>query len=350
MIDSLIVKNFRCFESLELRDFARVNIIVGENASGKTALLESLFFGAGGSPDMALRLRGWRGVEPLVQLARSNDLYSTLWQELFFNHDTRRRISAEIRGSAGNNYKVEVFYGGPESSRLPLNGGLVSKEPPLLRLITFKGRDAAGKPFEVTPDITPAGLGPLATGEGAPVLFFSSTIRPPATETAQRFSNLRKEFKHQLLVDAVVNEFPIIKALDIEIESGTSYIFADIGGSRKERLGMVSGGLDKLVNILIGIQTTPQGTILIDEIENGIHHTKLEGLWSLFRQFADTNDTQIFASTHSWECLKAAQSVIKQHVADFSLIRAKSEDKRPSIQQFDGKQLLGALKQGGEIR
>jgi hypothetical protein len=349
MIDTLIVKNFRCFESLEMRDFARINIIVGENASGKTALLESLFFGAGGSPDMGFRLRAWRGGEMPLQLNRTNESYGTLWQELFFDQDSGRRICAEIHGSAGSNYKVEVFYGGIESSRLPLNGGFGSKDSPLLRLITFKGKDAAGKEFEVTPDITSTGLGPVATGEGAPVLFFSSTMRPGASETAQRFSNLRKEYKHQALIDVVAKEFSI-KGLDIEIESGTSYIFADVGGPRKLRLGLVSGGLEKLVSILIGIQTIPHGAILIDEIENGIHYTKLQSLWSIIRDFACANDTQIFASTHSWECLKAAQATIERHPADFGLIRTEFKGQQHSVKQFNGKRLLGALKQSGEIR
>jgi AAA15 family ATPase/GTPase len=47
MIDRLIAKNFRCFESLDLPDLTRINVIVGDNASGKTALLEAIFFGAG---------------------------------------------------------------------------------------------------------------------------------------------------------------------------------------------------------------------------------------------------------------------------------------------------------------
>ncbi len=158
--------------------------------------------------------------------------------------------SREIRGSSGSNYKLQVFYGGNESSVLPLNRGIASHDSPVLRLITFKGTDVSGKPFEVLPDISPVGLGPMATGEGAPVLFFSSTVLPSGPETAQRFSNLRKEYKHQPLIDAVVKEFQIVKGLDIEIDSGTSYIFADVGGPRKLRLAMVSGGLDKLVSIL----------------------------------------------------------------------------------------------------
>jgi AAA15 family ATPase/GTPase len=349
MIDWLKVRNFRCFENLDLRNFPRFNVIVGENASGKTALLESLFFGAGGSPDLAFRLRGWRGAEAVMQVSRTKESYGSFWQELFFEQDSNKRILAEIGGSDGSNYRIEVFYGENESTTLPLNGGAF-KESPALRLITFSGKDVSGKPFHIQPDITPIGIAPASTGEGAPVMFFAAGFRPSAGETAQRFSNLRKQYKHQPLVKAISNAFPIIKDLDIEIEAGASYIFADVGRARKQRLGLVSGGLDKLVSILVGIQSSPQGAVLIDEIGDGIHYTKLEILWSLIREFAQDNDTQIFASTHSWECLKAAQPTVQRYAKDFALFRTESDGLRRSVKHFDGKRLLGALKQDGEVR
>jgi hypothetical protein len=36
MITSLHIENFRCFKSLDLKDFGKYNIIVGDNGSGKT--------------------------------------------------------------------------------------------------------------------------------------------------------------------------------------------------------------------------------------------------------------------------------------------------------------------------
>jgi recombinational DNA repair ATPase RecF len=38
-------------------------VIVGDNASGKTALLETIFFGAAGSAELANRLRILRGLD-----------------------------------------------------------------------------------------------------------------------------------------------------------------------------------------------------------------------------------------------------------------------------------------------
>ena len=43
MLRKFSVRNFRCLRKLEIEPLARVNLIVGENNVGKTALLEALF-------------------------------------------------------------------------------------------------------------------------------------------------------------------------------------------------------------------------------------------------------------------------------------------------------------------
>jgi predicted ATPase len=353
MINRLTIRNFRCFESLELQGLPRVNIIVGENASGKTALLESLFFAGGGSPELAFRLRAWRGFDAPMQVARIRASYDSLWKELFFDQDLSRKIFAQVQGSLGNNYEVEVLYAEDQSLTLPLNGeSLDPKDSPALRLITFKGKDANGKPFELQPDITPAGLTSATMGgTGTTIAFLSSTVQPSSIETTQRFSDLRKEQRHKGIVKAITKEFPIVSDLDIEIEAGAPMIFATVAGRlRKMRLGLVSGGLNKLVSLLINIQTNAKGAVLIDEIENGFHYSKLGALWEIVRAFGQEHETQLFVSTHSWECLKAAQPLIEKHAKDFGLIRTAVDDGKHVVKQFTGHQVLGALKQNGEIR
>ncbi|HEV2332863.1 MAG TPA: AAA family ATPase, partial [Gammaproteobacteria bacterium] len=44
MLSRLQLRDFRCFESVELDLSPRANLIYGDNASGKTSLLEALFF------------------------------------------------------------------------------------------------------------------------------------------------------------------------------------------------------------------------------------------------------------------------------------------------------------------
>jgi len=42
MLKSLTINNFRCFQSFELQQLSRVNLLVGMNNSGKTSILEGI--------------------------------------------------------------------------------------------------------------------------------------------------------------------------------------------------------------------------------------------------------------------------------------------------------------------
>ncbi|BAZ14450.1 hypothetical protein NIES4071_62940 [Calothrix sp. NIES-4071] len=43
MLNDLTVQNYRCLKDLHIKDFARVNLLVGMNNSGKTSLLEAIY-------------------------------------------------------------------------------------------------------------------------------------------------------------------------------------------------------------------------------------------------------------------------------------------------------------------
>jgi AAA15 family ATPase/GTPase len=42
MFEHFVIKNFRCFSGLHLKQLQRVNLIAGKNNTGKTALLEAI--------------------------------------------------------------------------------------------------------------------------------------------------------------------------------------------------------------------------------------------------------------------------------------------------------------------
>ncbi len=62
MLSKIEIKNYRCFPSFRMNGLARVNLLVGKNNSGKTALLEAVqFLASGGDPlvlDSIARRRG----------------------------------------------------------------------------------------------------------------------------------------------------------------------------------------------------------------------------------------------------------------------------------------------------
>ena len=52
--------------------------------------------------------------------------------------------------------------------------------------------------------------------------------------------------------------------------------------------------------------------LLIDEIENGIHHTLHTDLWKFVFHLARQHDLQVFATSHSWDCLKGFQQALAE--------------------------------------
>jgi len=60
--------------------------------------------------------------------------------------------------------------------------------------------------------------------------------------------------------------------------------------------------------------------LLIDEIENGLHHSVMQTVWKGLAVAAREGGVQIFATTHSWECILAASAAIPDG-DDFQVIR-----------------------------
>src|SRR5437016_1643178 len=104
MLKSLSINNFRCFKKVRLEGLKRVNIVTGRNATGKTALLESLFMAGGGSPLVVLKLRAFRGMGDNVQI--SNTTLTRLWEDLFWCFDIHHPIEINGVGSAQDSRSV----------------------------------------------------------------------------------------------------------------------------------------------------------------------------------------------------------------------------------------------------
>jgi hypothetical protein len=60
---------------------------------------------------------------------------------------------------------------------------------------------------------------------------------------------------------------------------------------------------------------------LIDEVEIGMHHKSLPVMWEALRDASEEADVQIFATTHSYECIQASLEVFKDRPEMFQLIR-----------------------------
>ena len=86
----------------------------------------------------------------------------------------------------------------------------------------------------------------------------------------------------------------------------------------------------------------------MDEIENGIHHSVLPDVWQVVAEATKQFRTQIFATTHSLDCVTAAQSSLDPD--RFRLHRLEIADKTSRCVTYEPDAIDAAVRHGLEVR
>ena len=97
MIRTIEISNFRCYKNVKLDNLARLNIIVGDNGSGKTALLEAIFLPLTTTTNIVQRYRGQRGWDGLLTGTRRR-LEDAMYGELFYKFDYHNPVQIQLHG------------------------------------------------------------------------------------------------------------------------------------------------------------------------------------------------------------------------------------------------------------
>src|SRR5207237_5063953 len=104
--------------------------------------------------------------------------------------------------------------------------------------------------------------------------------------------------------------------------NGPVMMYCDIGVKRRIPMSQMGEGMTRLLSLVLEITNASDGIVLIDEIENGLHHSVLTKVWKAIAVAARRSDTQIFATTHSWECIKSAhEAFLESEFYDLRLHR-----------------------------
>jgi hypothetical protein len=213
MIENVHIENFRCFKQADLSNCGRVNVIVGRNASGKTALLEALFLACGPSPEVAMRLKQWRGFDPVAVSGTFAQIDESIWGDMFFNYDKNAAIEISLTGSDNHNRSLTVSYGKVEES-FGLTGP--NREIRSLSGVMFRWTRFDEQVFLVRPEFTRGGFIFQGT-DNLPMsaMFFASGHPFLNQDNTQRFSELSRRRHAQPFVAAVKHEFEFIKDIDL---------------------------------------------------------------------------------------------------------------------------------------
>src|SRR5690606_16585175 len=117
-------------------------------------------------------------------------------------------------------------------------------------------------------------------------------------------------------------------------------------------LGSMGEGIRRLFSLALAIGNTPRhGTLVVDEIDTGLHHSTMAKMWELVLTSARRIPFQAFVTTHSLDCLLALARVIDRESSFLTDVAVhRLEKNRPITTLFTAKELLIAVNQELEIR
>lgn len=360
MYRSFEVQNFRCFEHVKITDLARVNLIAGVNNVGKTALLEALFLHCGAyNPELALRLNAFRGVEGFK--LEFGEWVGTPWDSLFKNFRPDRTIvlAGEMGLGERRTTRIRVVRQPGELRRTGLSGATgpqgreaapVSSEVAQVLELEYEEADGRGTYYLIV-DQRGMRVDPIPPPPPHMAIYQGDQMRVPPQVTAERFSNLQKQLRHDVVLDVLRLIEPSLKRLELLFVAGEPIIHGDVGIGELVPLPLMGGGMVRLANLAINIGTARNGVLLVDEIENGVHHSALTDLWRAIGGAARNFDTQIFATTHSAEAVVSAhQSFSESYDYDFRLHRLDRVNGEVRVVTYDREALEAAIQAGLEVR
>ncbi len=343
MYTSLSIQDFRGIHTLEMNDFRRVNILTGKNNCGKTSVLEAMYLLSRSDNSGTIALLGiYRNIEVLDE---------DYWRSFFHNFGLQAAIVGlyknEKREVTLQPYRTFGQFEDVLSSALSnpdsINGIAVrydnrydNKDSKFEFSMT---RDEYDEPREVAVEE----IDELRNAKNFPSVYSTLFINPTYLNDApKRFSDLEIKKAEKRVVEALQRIEPSINYVKLIYKT----FYCDIGKDRLIPLNVMGGGMVRLFSIILAIATTPGGVVLIDEIDTGFHYSSLEVMWKAVYEAAKQFDVQIFATTHSYECLRALDVVLQQRPGEDDSACLYRIDKRPDghdAVRFDQQQFKVSL-------
>ncbi|MFB0525072.1 MAG: ATP/GTP-binding protein [Phycisphaerae bacterium] len=351
MFKSIKIKNLRAITELEVDNLGQVNLFVGQNNCGKTTFLEALFFLIGATnPKLPINANIFRGLSFL-----SNE-----WWDTFFNNlDSNSNIivAGRIRQTQEERKlvirpRIEKLTAGESVSSdlvsIDVNSGDSKPTfmPDGLELLYTSSQDPTAK----TASKILLKEGQLLT-EGTRESSIRGIFVSPATrfDWKPRFSSVQRKKKIDELISSLRVIDPCI--LDIRLNE-VGILEADIGLPSLIPVNLLGGGIANFLSVALAMLDTTDGIVLIDEVENGLHYSVLQKLWQAVFSWAQDLNVQVFATTHSNECIKAFNRSVDETLfkSEARLFRIERKDKKFRVVEYTKELLAESLESNWEVR
>ena len=386
-LPSLSVEGFRGIKELSIERLGRVTLLAGKNSVGKTTVLDSVrVYAARGHERVLSELLESRQEYAIADIEEYHSMRRKFvpdFAALFHGRDVSRcaRISVGPKSDTAQ-FRIEATS--LRDEQISNIGDLLSSsvtrgytqafkvvfqdtEQILPWVLPIQGSDAArtverygGSAYLYSYSLlvgaewpSPIGCQPLGPGllsDKEIVRFWNAIALTDDEDRAMQA--LRLILGNDLERVAVIRD----DVSDVSDEkSDVGYVQRVVaklqGQARPVPLQSLGDGALHLAGTALALANSRDGFLLIDEAENGIHHSLQPDFWHMVFKTAHANNVQVIATTHSFDCVRGfAQAAVECEEAEGVLMRIERKDGEMWAVEYSESDLRIAAEQRIEVR
>lgn len=351
MLKSIKIENFRGFQSFELQQLGRVNLLVGKNNSGKTSILEAIQL-----------LCSRTNLEPMGEAMMNRGEY--FWNNfqraereldichLYCGHEIQPNSKFSVSG-INDHAKEEILFTIGTRKIYPddLNQELNREDSNLdnesyleVQGLSLKVHWTHGK------DIEQIITFPLSDSNGIPLTYIRRSSRDThnsaprsilitsSSLTTAKMTELFEEVvltsEEKLLEEAlqtvdsrieriasvnVQKVSPLRLRSDFDSRSGFVVRLSDT--EQRIPIGSMGDGIWRILGLALATVCAKDGYLFVDEIDTGLHFTAMSDMWRMIWETAKRLNVQVFATTHNSDCWMSLASIAQRDDATEDGIR-----------------------------
>ncbi len=329
MIQSVRIKNFKNFKDTTIDGFTKLNIITGGNNVGKSNLLEALYYLVGKSMHPCtnvLEIYDNIRKEPLTSESKSLMFYGLGTEkkiQITTTLDNNQTLDLQIKFIANEKQKVieSQIIPTAEQTQMPsqLNFTLkknneeiyndhlnIAKIPNFPPIPNQSGYNRQFKNFE------PSQLQKLLPFESATIIPSDAAYRQ--AHMIQAVSKICSNNQLEEELNKHLNQFDNnIQSISFNTNNQLKLKVRNV--KEKLPLSAFGDGLKKYLHIVSAFMADNAKTIYIDEVENGLHFSRMRLLLKNIIDFINNNkdgNLQVFMTTHNQEFIEILDQVIRE--------------------------------------
>lgn len=371
MLKTVTIKNFRGFESFELQQLGRINLLVGLNNSGKTSILEAIQLLCSprniASLSETMTDRGEFFFSEERGRARELDIC-----HLFYGHEMQLGSTFCISGTKENENTLEelvaeidvmppIRYNDEQPSLLN------DEEPDEFKRLSFVFRwphrlKKEGLQLPISPkggvyiDYVRHSRRDIENLVVRTQFVTSSSLT--TEKMAELFNQVVLTPEEELVQEALQTIEPKIER--IAVVSTEKYRYSGSRGGFVVRLsdrdqrvpiGSMGDGIWRILGLALATVSARGGFLFVDEIDTGLHFTAMSDMWKLIWKTATRLNVQVFATTHNSDCWTSLATLASQEEAaqEGITIHRIERGKETSV-VFTEREIAIAAERGIEVR